>query len=165
MSSTLLNRYAGSDLILQRIGCTYWTNFYSKGAIPSMKAADAKKSIQDMADHSQKWHNETSTRGRSTDTYDGLAAIQAQLNNLAREIKKVNERVYVVQNVNHAMNPTTLRIVHLKKNGKHLKKHTTPNLEYHSHKEEDIEQLLQDSTKETMEILRNKSEDKQWKNH
>nr|GEY47239.1 hypothetical protein [Tanacetum cinerariifolium] len=62
-----------------------------------MKAADAKKSIQDMADHSQKWHNETSIRGRSTDTYDGLAAIQAQLNNLAREIKKVNERVYVVQ--------------------------------------------------------------------
>ncbi|GJY16939.1 retrovirus-related pol polyprotein from transposon TNT 1-94 [Tanacetum coccineum] len=29
----------------------------SKGAIPSMKAADAKKAIQDMADHSQKWHN------------------------------------------------------------------------------------------------------------
>nr|GEV30399.1 hypothetical protein [Tanacetum cinerariifolium] len=26
----------------------------SKGAIPSMKAADAKKAIQDMADHSQK---------------------------------------------------------------------------------------------------------------
>nr|GEW24370.1 putative reverse transcriptase domain-containing protein [Tanacetum cinerariifolium] len=33
----------------------------------------------------------TSTRTRSTDTYDGLAAIQAQLNNLGREIKKVNE--------------------------------------------------------------------------
>ncbi|GKG54906.1 hypothetical protein Tco_0562893, partial [Tanacetum coccineum] len=26
----------------------------SKGAIPSMKAADAKKAIQEMADHSQK---------------------------------------------------------------------------------------------------------------
>ncbi|GJT29177.1 hypothetical protein Tco_0909452 [Tanacetum coccineum] len=36
----------------------------SKGAIPSMKAADAKKAIQDMADHSQKWHNGTSTRTR-----------------------------------------------------------------------------------------------------
>ncbi|GJZ96958.1 hypothetical protein Tco_0669292 [Tanacetum coccineum] len=35
-------------------------------AIPSMKAADAKKAIQDMADHSQKWHNETSTRRRKT---------------------------------------------------------------------------------------------------
>nr|GEW27822.1 hypothetical protein [Tanacetum cinerariifolium] len=42
----------------------------SKGAILSMKAADAKKAIQDMTDHSQKWHNGTSTRTRSTDTSD-----------------------------------------------------------------------------------------------
>ncbi|GJZ74898.1 putative reverse transcriptase domain-containing protein [Tanacetum coccineum] len=34
------------------------------------------------------------SRGRST---DGLAAIQAQLNNLGREIKKVNEKVYAAQ--------------------------------------------------------------------
>nr|GEU34372.1 putative reverse transcriptase domain-containing protein [Tanacetum cinerariifolium] len=59
----------------------------SKGAIPSMKAVDAKKAIQDMVDDSQKWHNRTSTRTRSTDTSDGLAAIQVQLNNLRREIK------------------------------------------------------------------------------
>ncbi|GJT01636.1 putative reverse transcriptase domain-containing protein [Tanacetum coccineum] len=65
----------------------------SKGAIPSMKAADAKKAIQDMANHSQKWHNGTFIRCRSTETSDGLAAIQAQLNNLGREIKKVNEIV------------------------------------------------------------------------
>ncbi|GKF22806.1 copia protein, partial [Tanacetum coccineum] len=43
------------------------------------------------------WHNGTSTRTRSTDTFDGLAAIQAQLNNLRREIKKVNEKVYAAQ--------------------------------------------------------------------
>ncbi|GJV44932.1 hypothetical protein Tco_1429468 [Tanacetum coccineum] len=42
---------------------------------------------------------------------------------------------------------TTLRIVRLKKKEKHLKKHTTLNLEYHSPKEEDIKQLLWDSTK------------------
>ncbi|GJY63687.1 hypothetical protein Tco_0465147 [Tanacetum coccineum] len=52
----------------------------SKGDIPSMKAVDAKKAIQDMVDHSQKWYNGTSTRCRSTKTSDGLAAIQAQLN-------------------------------------------------------------------------------------
>ncbi|GJZ40750.1 homeodomain-like protein [Tanacetum coccineum] len=50
-----------------------------------------------MADHSQKWYNETSTRCRSTKTSDGLAAIQAQLNNLGREIKKANEKVYAAQ--------------------------------------------------------------------
>ncbi|GKB40274.1 gag-pol polyprotein [Tanacetum coccineum] len=37
------------------------------------------------------------SRGRSTETYDGLAAIQAQLNNLGRKIKKVNEKVYAAQ--------------------------------------------------------------------
>ncbi|GJV78365.1 homeodomain-like protein [Tanacetum coccineum] len=65
----------------------------SKGVIPSIKAADAKKAIQDMADYSQTWHNGTSNRTRSTETFDGLAAIQAQMNNLGRQIKKVNERV------------------------------------------------------------------------
>ncbi|GKD03151.1 hypothetical protein Tco_1178125, partial [Tanacetum coccineum] len=35
--------------------------------------------------------------GRSTETSDGLAAIQVQLNNLGREIKKVNEKVYATQ--------------------------------------------------------------------
>ncbi|GKC17911.1 hypothetical protein Tco_1014693, partial [Tanacetum coccineum] len=37
------------------------------------------------------------SRGRSTETSDGLAAIQAQLNSLGREIKKVNEKVYAAQ--------------------------------------------------------------------
>ncbi|GJU70043.1 hypothetical protein Tco_1256302 [Tanacetum coccineum] len=68
----------------------------SRGVVPTKTAADAKKVIQEMAEYSQKWHNETS-RGRSTETFDGLAAIQAQLNNLEREIKKVNEKVYVAQ--------------------------------------------------------------------
>nr|GEZ22981.1 hypothetical protein [Tanacetum cinerariifolium] len=47
-----------------------------------------------MAEYSQKWHNGTSSKARSTETSNGLAAIQAQLKNLGREIKKVNEKVY-----------------------------------------------------------------------
>ncbi|GJZ32375.1 hypothetical protein Tco_0577811, partial [Tanacetum coccineum] len=68
----------------------------SRGAIPSKIAANAKVAIQEMAEYSQKWHNRTS-RSRSTKTSDRLAAIQAQLNNLGREIKKVNEKVYAAQ--------------------------------------------------------------------
>ncbi|GJU85419.1 putative reverse transcriptase domain-containing protein [Tanacetum coccineum] len=68
----------------------------SKGAIPTKTAADAKVAIQEMAEYSKKWHNGTS-RGRTTEMSDGLAAIQAQLNNLRREIKKVNEKVYAAQ--------------------------------------------------------------------
>ncbi|GJW09611.1 hypothetical protein Tco_1575438 [Tanacetum coccineum] len=48
----------------------------SRGAIPTMTAIDAKTAIQEMAEYSQKWHNGTSRR-RSTETSDGLAAIQA----------------------------------------------------------------------------------------
>ncbi|GJZ13175.1 zinc finger, CCHC-type containing protein [Tanacetum coccineum] len=58
--------------------------------------ADAKVAIQVMAEYSQKWYNRTS-RIRSTETSEGLAAIQAQLNNIGREIKKVNEKVYAAQ--------------------------------------------------------------------
>ncbi|GJR06986.1 retrotransposon protein [Tanacetum coccineum] len=68
-----------------------------KGAIPSKTINDAKTTIQEMAEYSQKCHNGTSSRTRSTKTSDGLATIQAQLNNLRREIKKVNEKVYAAQ--------------------------------------------------------------------
>nr|GFB72691.1 hypothetical protein [Tanacetum cinerariifolium] len=49
-----------------------------------------------MTEYSQNWHNGTS-KSKSTETSDELAAIQAQLNNLEREIKKVNEKVYAAQ--------------------------------------------------------------------
>ncbi|GJX15956.1 hypothetical protein Tco_0216788 [Tanacetum coccineum] len=68
----------------------------SRGAMPSKTDADAKVDIQKMVEYSPKWHNGTS-RSRSTENFDGLAAIQAQLNNLGREIKKVNEKVYAAQ--------------------------------------------------------------------
>ncbi|GKA71487.1 hypothetical protein Tco_0777626 [Tanacetum coccineum] len=68
----------------------------SRGAIPSKTTADAKVAIQEMTEYSQKWHNGTSG-SRSTETSDGLATIQAQMNNLGREIKKVNEKVYAAQ--------------------------------------------------------------------
>ncbi|GJY46370.1 hypothetical protein Tco_0435433 [Tanacetum coccineum] len=81
--------YNGLDLLTRQI-------LDSRGAMPSKTAGDAKVAIQEMAEYSQKWHNGTS-RTRSTETSDGLAAIQAQLNNLGREIKKVNEKVYGAQ--------------------------------------------------------------------
>ncbi|GKA28806.1 hypothetical protein Tco_0715051 [Tanacetum coccineum] len=62
----------------------------------SKTVENAKKAIQETEEYSQKWHNETS-RVRSTETSDGLTAIQAQLNNLGRQIKKVNEKVYAAQ--------------------------------------------------------------------
>ncbi|GJY01284.1 reverse transcriptase domain-containing protein [Tanacetum coccineum] len=115
----------------------------SRRAIPSKTAADAKVAIQEMAEYSKKWHNGTS-RTNSTETSDGLAAIQAQLNNLGREIKKVNEKVYAAQvGCEQCKVPTTTKIGHSRKKRKPSKKLTTLNL-VHIFKEGDIEQLLQD---------------------
>ncbi|GJS44068.1 hypothetical protein Tco_0569111 [Tanacetum coccineum] len=52
----------------------------SKGAIPTITAANAKIAIQEMAEYSQKWHNGTSSKAKSTKTSDRLATIQAQHN-------------------------------------------------------------------------------------
>ncbi|GJR74790.1 hypothetical protein Tco_0087155 [Tanacetum coccineum] len=53
--------------------------------------------IVDLFHIPEKCYNGTSSKTRSTETSDGLAAIQAQLNNLGREIKKVNGKVYAAQ--------------------------------------------------------------------
>ncbi|GKE70661.1 hypothetical protein Tco_1528733 [Tanacetum coccineum] len=93
----------------------------SRGAIPSKTAADMKVAIQEMAEYSQKWHNGTS-RTRSTKTFDGLAAIQPQLNNLGREIKKLNEKVYVAQvRCEQCIGPHYTKDCPLKEEGKTLK--------------------------------------------
>ncbi|GJV85425.1 reverse transcriptase domain-containing protein [Tanacetum coccineum] len=92
----------------------------SRGAIPS-KTTDAKVAIQEMAKYSQKWHNGTS-RPRCTETSDGLAAIQAQLNNLGRKIKKVNEKVYAAQvGCEQCKGPHYTKDCPLKEEGKTLK--------------------------------------------
>ncbi|GJU54042.1 hypothetical protein Tco_1227756 [Tanacetum coccineum] len=72
--------YNGLDVLTRQI-------LDSRGVVPTKTAKDAKTSIQEMVEYSQKCHNGTS-RGRSTETSERLAAIQAQLNNLGREIKK-----------------------------------------------------------------------------
>ncbi|GKB81647.1 hypothetical protein Tco_0948542 [Tanacetum coccineum] len=93
----------------------------SKGAIPSNTAANAKVAIQEMVEYSQKWHNGTS-RTRSTKTSDGLVAIQAQLNNIGREIKKVNEKVYAAQvGCEQCKGPNYTKGCLLKEEGKTLK--------------------------------------------
>nr|GEZ76004.1 hypothetical protein [Tanacetum cinerariifolium] len=92
----------------------------SRGAIPSKTTADAKLAIQEMAEYSQKWHNGTS-RTRSTETSNGLAAIEAQLNNLGREIKKVNEKFYAAQvGCEQCKRPHYTKYCPLKEEGKTL---------------------------------------------
>ncbi|GKA92926.1 hypothetical protein Tco_0814851 [Tanacetum coccineum] len=82
-----------------------------------------------MAEYSQKWHNET-FRERSTKTSDGLAAIQAQLNNLGREIKKVNEKVYAAEvGCEQCKGPHYTKDFPLKEEGKKLEEERKQSME------------------------------------
>nr|GEX13365.1 hypothetical protein [Tanacetum cinerariifolium] len=65
---------------------------------------------------------------KTTKDLGSIRPIQAQLNNLRREIKKVNENVYAAQvGCEQCKGPTTPKIVHSMKKGKPSKKLTTLN--------------------------------------
>nr|GEW14998.1 hypothetical protein [Tanacetum cinerariifolium] len=111
-------------------------------AIPSKTVVDAKIVIQEMAEYSQKWHNGTS-KSRSTKTSNGLAAIQAQLNNLRIESKKVNEKVYAAQvGCKQCKGPHYIKYYPLKEEGKILEE------AYYTQSMEDIlSKSMSESTK------------------
>ncbi|GJY09584.1 hypothetical protein Tco_0377769, partial [Tanacetum coccineum] len=57
-----------------------------------MRPAEALIAIQTMADHSQKWHDGTTSRNiKSNSSKDGLAALVNKLDNLGRDMKKIKE--------------------------------------------------------------------------
>ncbi|GJX52877.1 hypothetical protein Tco_0281246 [Tanacetum coccineum] len=65
--------------------------------IPGMKPAQALTAIQTMADHSQKWHDGSSSRKiESSRNSEGIAAIVSKLDNLGRHMKKLKENVHAI---------------------------------------------------------------------
>ncbi|GJT80600.1 hypothetical protein Tco_1054942 [Tanacetum coccineum] len=66
------------------------------GPIPGMTPAQALTAIQTMADHSQKWHDGSSSR-RTDNNTEGIAAIVSKLDSLGRHIKKLKENVHAIQ--------------------------------------------------------------------
>ncbi|GKC60854.1 zf-CCHC domain-containing protein [Tanacetum coccineum] len=123
----------------------------SKGAVPKMSAVDAKKAIQEMVDHSQKWHDGASTINRSSNTFDALAAVQAERNNLGREIKKVNEKVYASQVGCELCNgPHYTKDCPLKEEGKTLEEADNGNPSYQERRqtiEESLSKFMTESIK------------------
>ncbi|GKC86891.1 hypothetical protein Tco_1147540 [Tanacetum coccineum] len=70
----------------------------SQGPILGMTPAQALTAIQTMADHSQKWHDGTTSRNvGSSSSSDGLAALVSKMDNLGRDMKKLKESVYAIQ--------------------------------------------------------------------
>ncbi|GKA94824.1 hypothetical protein Tco_0816862 [Tanacetum coccineum] len=70
----------------------------SQGPIPQMRPAEALTAIQTIVDHSQKWHDSTTSRNiKSSSSNDGLAALVKKLDNLGRDLKKLMESVHTIQ--------------------------------------------------------------------
>ncbi|GKB33799.1 zinc knuckle CX2CX4HX4C containing protein, partial [Tanacetum coccineum] len=70
----------------------------SQGPIPRIRPAEALTPIQTMADHSQKWHDGTTSRNiRSSSSKDGLSDLVNKLDNLGRDMKKLKESVHAIQ--------------------------------------------------------------------
>ncbi|GKD40833.1 hypothetical protein Tco_1261040 [Tanacetum coccineum] len=68
-----------------------------KGLIPGMTPAQALTSIQTMANHSQKWHDGTTSRNvGSNSSSDGLAALVIKMDNLGRDMKNLKESVHAI---------------------------------------------------------------------
>ncbi|GKA61426.1 hypothetical protein Tco_0760833 [Tanacetum coccineum] len=68
-----------------------------QGPIPGMTTTQALTAIQTMADHSQKWHDETSSMNISSNSdTDGLVAVISILDNLGQDMKKLKENVHAI---------------------------------------------------------------------
>ncbi|GJX81422.1 hypothetical protein Tco_0330903 [Tanacetum coccineum] len=84
---------------------THDINSHQKGPIPGMRPAEALTAIQTMADHSQKWHDDTTSKKiGSSNSSDGLAALVNKSD--AKFVKdltstKLNEEVKQVEKVRY----------------------------------------------------------------
>ncbi|GJV63215.1 hypothetical protein Tco_1474043 [Tanacetum coccineum] len=68
------------------------------GPIPGMTPAQALTAIQTMADHSQEWHDGSSSMNiYSISNYEGIVAIVSKLDNCGRDMKKLKENVHAIQ--------------------------------------------------------------------
>jgi hypothetical protein len=61
-----------------------------------MTPVQALNVIQDMADHSQKWHDGGSTRCTG-ESLEGINALTNKLDNLGTEMNKLKENVHSIQ--------------------------------------------------------------------
>ncbi|KAI3740267.1 hypothetical protein L2E82_30693 [Cichorium intybus] len=71
-----------------------------RGPIPKKTPADGYALIEELAQHSHQWHSsrDSSLRKKPTDEQDdGLAALNAKLDALGGDMKKVNQTIHAIQ--------------------------------------------------------------------
>ncbi|GJZ64482.1 hypothetical protein Tco_0620903 [Tanacetum coccineum] len=99
-----------------------------KGVVPIKTAADAKVAIQEMAEYSQKWHNKTSSKSRSTNIAK-ISRNRSKPDNHGHgngiecaKARRMLSKLRLWSDANYAKDHTTQRTVYSKKRGKLLKR-------------------------------------------
>ncbi|GJV59383.1 hypothetical protein Tco_1465483 [Tanacetum coccineum] len=69
-----------------------------RGPFPGLTPVQALTVIQTMVDHSQKWHDGSSSKNiEISSNSEGIAAIVNKLENLGRDMKKLKKNVQAIQ--------------------------------------------------------------------
>ncbi|GJT62179.1 cysteine-rich receptor-like protein kinase [Tanacetum coccineum] len=93
-----INSHQKVNIFYKGLSTMYRQLLDSHGPILRMTPTQALTTIQTMADHSQKWHDGTLSRSLSNNSNtDRLAAIVTKLDNLGRDMKKLNENIHAIQ--------------------------------------------------------------------
>ncbi|GJV69553.1 hypothetical protein Tco_1485062 [Tanacetum coccineum] len=92
-----INNHQKVNIFYNDLGALNLQFLNSQGLIPSMTHVQALTAIQTMADHSQKWHDGSSSRSIEGSSSEGIATIMKKLENLGRDMKKLKENVYAIQ--------------------------------------------------------------------
>lgn len=99
-----LNKQKKVNLFYKGIDITTRQMLDSQRPIPGKTPVQALDSIQNMADHSQKWHESGSSRYMNGNL-EGINALTDKFENLGREIKKIKENIFM---------PYKLDVIHAK---------------------------------------------------
>ncbi|GJY79424.1 hypothetical protein Tco_0485225 [Tanacetum coccineum] len=93
-----INNHQKVNIFYNGLGALNRQLLDSQRLIPGMTSVQALTAIQTMADHSQKWHDGSSSRNiYSSSNSKGIAAIVNKLENLGRDMKKQKENVHAIQ--------------------------------------------------------------------
>ncbi|GJS01315.1 putative ribonuclease H-like domain-containing protein [Tanacetum coccineum] len=93
-----INNHQKVNIFYNGLGAMNRQLLNSQGPIPGMTAVQALTVIQTMDDHSQKWHDGSSSRSIGGSNSEGIAAIVNKLENLdcplKEEVKSIEEAKY-----------------------------------------------------------------------
>ena len=91
-----LNKQQKVNLFYKGINIPTRQMLDSQGPIPGKTPVESLDSIQDLADHSQKWHEDSSSRFTEGNR-ECMSVLTNNFENLVREIKMIKENIHAIQ--------------------------------------------------------------------